>query len=307
MTNLSQNTMLLHTVMLNDRVRTLSFLNAIYDLVRPDDVVVDIGTGTGILAIAAVRAGARHVYAIESNTIGQVAQNIFEANGVSDRITLINGYSTKINLPEHADVLVSEIIGNDPLEERVLEIVVDARNRFLKPSARLLPCALQVFGLAVTIPESVRKKFVFTPQALHDWQSWYDIKFSPLAAVNRRRMYRFLLTPSSMRDWKTLNEPALLAEVDFNCYTETQIVNTTTITVDTSGEFSGLIVYFSLNLTPTCSITTHPALADKDNHWSDPVWVFIDPVPLLAGERFEVVYEYRAEDNTTWCQVNLLR
>ena len=81
---------------------------------------------------------------------------------MADRITLIKGYSTKINLPERADVLVSEIIGDEPLEEEVLKVTMDARNRFLKPSARLLPCALQVFGLPVTIPEPVRRRFVFT-------------------------------------------------------------------------------------------------------------------------------------------------
>ena len=126
-----------------------------------DDVVVDIGTGTGILAIAAARAGAQHVYAIESGNIADVAQNLFEANGLADRITLIKGYSTKINLPERADVLVSEIIGDEPLEEEVLKVTMDHAEQIPQTQWRLLPCALQVFGLPVTIPEPVRRRFVY--------------------------------------------------------------------------------------------------------------------------------------------------
>ena len=59
--------------MLNDRARTSRFLAGIAEVVRPGDIVVDIGTGTGVRAIAAARAGAKHVYAIEASDIGQVA------------------------------------------------------------------------------------------------------------------------------------------------------------------------------------------------------------------------------------------
>jgi Ribosomal protein L11 methyltransferase (PrmA) len=59
----------IHVQILNDRVRTSRFIDAIERIVRAGDVVVDIGTGTGILAIAAARAGARHVYAIEEGSI----------------------------------------------------------------------------------------------------------------------------------------------------------------------------------------------------------------------------------------------
>jgi protein arginine N-methyltransferase 1 len=304
--NLSKNTMLLHTVILNDRVRTSSFLEGIRDVVRPDDIVVDIGTGTGVLAIAAAHAGARHVYAIESGKIGEVAQNLFKANSLADRITLIKGHSTKINLPERADVLVSEIIGEEPLEEKVLEVMMDARSRFLKPTARLLPCAIQVFGLPVTIPETVRRSLVFTPQALQDWQAWYNIKFSPLAEIGQNSSYKFYFRPSSIRDWKSLSTPMLLADIDFSLCKETQIENTATITIDTPGELNGLIAYFKLSITPNRSLTTHPASVDKDNHWWNPVQVFVDPLSLRAGDQLEVTYKYNVVENTTWYRVRLL-
>ena len=143
-----------HVRMLNDRQRTSRYLAAIREVVRPDDVVVDIGTGSGILAAAAAAAGARHVYAIEATSVGSIAQAVFHDNGLADRITLMQGWSTQLTLPERADVLVSEIIGSEPLSERVLEVTADAVKRLLKPEARMVPARIRVLGLPVAVPRT---------------------------------------------------------------------------------------------------------------------------------------------------------
>ena len=183
---ISIDTLQLHANMLDDRTRTLSYLDSIGKTVRRGDVVLDIGTGTGIYAIAAVRAGARHVYAIESGRIARAARTLFEVNGVANRITLIRGLSTRIRLPERADVLISELIGDDPLAERVIGITQDAMMRLLKPNARLVPSSIKIFGVPVTIPSDELGKFTFAPTVLQKWQSWYDIDFSPLVTVARK-------------------------------------------------------------------------------------------------------------------------
>ena len=126
-----------HIRMLNDRSRTDSYQKAIRETVTAEDIVVDIGTGTGVLAATAAMAGAKHVYAVEAGSMGRLAQQIFDMNGLSDRITLIEGKSTQIELPEKADVMVSEIIGNDPLGENVIQTTEDAVKRLLNPGARL--------------------------------------------------------------------------------------------------------------------------------------------------------------------------
>ena len=89
--------------MLHDDRRTGDYLAALAEAVRPGDVVLDIGTGSGVLAVAAARAGARRVYAVEASDIAEVAERVFAANGVTDTVTLVPGWSREIELPEPAD------------------------------------------------------------------------------------------------------------------------------------------------------------------------------------------------------------
>jgi precorrin-6B methylase 2 len=105
-----------------------------------------------VLAVAAAKAGVRRVYAVESSDIAEVAERVFEANGVRDTVTLVTGWSREIELPERADALVSEIIGNEPFEEEILETTLDARRRHLEPGARLIPNALTLIAKPLLIP-----------------------------------------------------------------------------------------------------------------------------------------------------------
>ena len=74
-----------HIRLLNDEVRTSRYQQAIRAVVRPGDVVVDIGTGSGVMAATAALAGASRVYAIERTEMARLARRVFEANGLADR------------------------------------------------------------------------------------------------------------------------------------------------------------------------------------------------------------------------------
>lgn len=285
----------LHVGMLNDRMRTSSFLAGIGEVVKPGDVVVDVGTGTGVLAVAAARAGAKHVYAIEASSIGKVAGRIFESNGLSDRITLLQGWSTRLSLPERADVLVSEIIGNEPLGEDVLEITADARRRLLKPGARMVPDRVRIFCLPVTIPGAELMKRVLTGETLRNWRSWYGIDFGPLEQVDGGSSPAFFIRPYKASGWATLGEPVLLSEVDLTEVERPLLDNSVTVTASASGELNGLLVYFELDLGPTARLSTHPTQVDEDCSWHDMVWSF-DPLQVREGDRFEIVYQYRSTE-----------
>jgi SAM-dependent methyltransferase len=128
-----------HRTMICDRVRTESFRRAIDSVVRPGDVVLDVGAGSGILSMFAARAGAARVYAVERTTVAVVAQQLAAANGVAEIVRVIHGDVMDIELPERVDVIVSEWLGGFGIDEGMLVPVIAARDRWLKPGGTMIP------------------------------------------------------------------------------------------------------------------------------------------------------------------------
>jgi 2-polyprenyl-3-methyl-5-hydroxy-6-metoxy-1,4-benzoquinol methylase len=137
-----------HVMMLSDYVRTAAYREVIGRHVR-DKTVVEIGCGSGVLACFAARAGARRVYAIEETAIIDVAREIVRRNGFGDRIEFIHANSLLASIPDQADVVYSEIIGSDPLAERILPSVRDAAQRFLAPEGLMIPRRLSIFAVCL--------------------------------------------------------------------------------------------------------------------------------------------------------------
>nr|CAB3458929.1 unnamed protein product [Digitaria exilis] len=103
-------------------------------------VVVDVGAGSGILSLFAAQAGARHVYAVEASEMAEHAQRLISGNpALGQRITVIKGKVEEVELPEKADILISEPMGTLLVNERMLESYVIARDRFLAPDGKMFP------------------------------------------------------------------------------------------------------------------------------------------------------------------------
>jgi protein arginine N-methyltransferase 1 len=125
--------------MIADKVRMDPYVYALKAMIGPDSVVLDIGTGTGIHALLACKFGARKVYAIEPNEAIHLAKELAQVNGFADRIEFIQGVSTRVTLPERADVIVSDIRGVLPLYGQHIPSIIDARQRHLAPGGTLIP------------------------------------------------------------------------------------------------------------------------------------------------------------------------
>jgi hypothetical protein len=283
-----------HISMLNDRARTEAYIQAIREVVRPDDVVVELGTGTGVLTVAAVKAGARHVYTIEAGGIGGIAKKVFEENGLSDRITLVSGLSTHVSLPERGDVLLSEIIGNEPLHERVLESTRDAITRFLKPEARFIPRMLRIHAVPVEIPESVVSQFHFVHSDQSQWGDWYDLDFSPLLRGNPPRAVQIFVRPHQPRDWPQSSKPMELAAIDFSSGHPPSIQSEAYGVAGRTANINGVVVYFDLELSPGRILSVDPRLVDERCSWRLPVWLLPNPLEVQVGERLKISYTYGA-------------
>jgi len=125
--------------MIADERRVAAYVRALEASVRPGSVVVDIGTGTGFFAVVACRLGARRVYAIDTNPVIEVARELAEENRCADRIELIQDDALRVTLPEHADVVVSDLRGPTPLAPGHLAVMQHARETFLAPGGTLIP------------------------------------------------------------------------------------------------------------------------------------------------------------------------
>ncbi|KAK4702088.1 type I protein arginine methyltransferase, partial [Phenoliferia sp. Uapishka_3] len=131
----------IHEIMLKDKIRTNSYRDFILSnpSIFKDAVVLDVGCGTGILSMFAAKSGAKKVYAVDASAVAHKAERNIKNNGLSDIITVIKGKVEDIELPEKVDVIVSEWMGYFLLYECMLDSVLHARERFLKPTGLMVP------------------------------------------------------------------------------------------------------------------------------------------------------------------------
>jgi protein arginine N-methyltransferase 1 len=202
--------------MIAHTARIEAYVEALRRCVQAESVVADLGTGSGIFALVAAQLGARRVFAIEPDNVIQLAKELAVANAVADRIEFIQDLSTNLELPERADVIVSDLSGVLPLYDGHLPSVADARQRLLREGGVLLPATDTLWGALVSAPELYDKY-------LGIWsQRPYGIDHSPgrrLVASKRWTTWidpeQLLTEPQSwgVLDYRVLEDPSVSAEL----------------------------------------------------------------------------------------------
>lgn len=130
----------IHEALLKDRERNEAFFHALQASIQPGDHVLDLGSGTGIWAFTALRLGAARVVAVERDAMmANFMRQSAAAQGVGERLQVIEGDAFHIDFAEAFDVIVSETIGHHVFDEDVVPLMAHARERFLKPGGRLIP------------------------------------------------------------------------------------------------------------------------------------------------------------------------
>ncbi|NUP07092.1 MAG: hypothetical protein HOW73_13640 [Polyangiaceae bacterium] len=278
-----------HVAMLNDVARTDAFLRAVRQTVRPTDVVVDIGTGTGILAIAAAKAGARRVYAIESSEIADVATAMIEKNGVADRVTVVRGWSTRVSLAEQATVLVTETIGNDPFAEHAFQIVVDAKKRLLTDDARIIPGHVRLYAVLVEAPPALVDRLCFSTANIDRWSHSFGLDFSTLMPNRENYLYPASISAERARDLVELSDPVELGYLDYHAPSpipDQQVV----ATVSQDGTLAAALLFFEVDVAPGVTISTRPRVASPTNHWLPTLWFEPQIRSVTRGESVKLAF-----------------
>jgi protein arginine N-methyltransferase 1 len=192
---------------------------------------------------------------------------------------------------------VSEVIGSEPLAERVLEVTRDAVRRMVKPGGRLVPRSLRVFGVPVSIPPGELVRWSATQEAVTRWRDWYGLDFSPVYREASRTPRAVLVTPAEARRWMALAPPALLGHVDLAAIEELCVDTTVRITTSRAGRLDGLLVYFEAELSEGIVLRSAPADADDASCWACPVWIVNDVPTLRTGDGVTVGYRYGTADD----------
>lgn len=275
----------MHIEMLNDRRRTQAFIEAIKRTVKPGDVVADLGTGTGVLAAAAAKVGARKVYAIEAGAVRNLAEALFRDNGLSE-CEVVPGWSTRVTLPEQVDVMVGELLGNDPFGEDVADSYRDGVRRFLKPGGKVVPASVELWAVLVNMPKSVTAQHRFEPETATAWEKNYGLKFDALQAVDLAT--NFTVSPQKAREWPVLSEPVRLIVSDLLSGGQTVCPDTVPLRVQTTGSFNGLLFYFKAQLCEGVEISTDPMTIDESGHWRNVVRLFPQAHEVKSGQVVQV-------------------
>ena len=125
--------------MIADTGRLAAYEKAIAKAVKPGDAIAEIGCGPGLFSLLACRAGARRVFAMDTEDCIEFARQLANANGCAERIEFIQSDSREVQLPERVDVIVSDIRGALPFFGHAIASMEDARQRLLAPYGRLIP------------------------------------------------------------------------------------------------------------------------------------------------------------------------
>jgi type I protein arginine methyltransferase len=273
-----------HDEMLADRVRTDAYWVAIEKHVGEGDVVIDLGTGTGVLAFFAAKQGAT-VHAVEHGPIIDAARAVARANG-EDRITFHNLNSHRLQLSETADAVVHEQIGNALFDERVIENVEDLRSRLLKPGGRIYPGFLDLYIEPVQLREDMRMPFVWQ-------QSLYGVDFRAIegfADMSHSYLYK-QLRPFPFGH--LLCEPKPVLSIDLHTATAADLPKQISYQrpVVAPGAFDGYCVYFNARFDDELSLTSSPESAMTS--WRTP-FLRVQSRPVELDE--EIGLELAAED-----------
>lgn len=261
-----------------DPVRMDAFARAIRATVKPGATVLDIGAGTGIMTLLALRAGARHVHAVEPNEAVWLIPDLARDNGFAGRVTVHQASSLDMAVPEPIDVVVSDMRGALPLLSENLAALIDVRQRWLAPGGVILPAHDE---LRVSVVEATAMANHLEASIRGFEQSGFDAQ--AMRRIVRNQAYSDGVAPipasdvlSTVETWTTL---------DYANLSTKNLEGSVVLDALRGGRARGLALHFDTQIFPGIGYTTAPGHSLVYQRAYLP---FLDELAVLPGDRFHV-------------------
>eukprot|EP01134_Creolimax_fragrantissima_P007574 CFRG7574T1 len=267
------NDVTVHDLMLKDKIRTQTYLAALENAELEGKVVLDVGCGTGILSMFAARCGAKKVYAVEASGFVGMTQQLIDDNSMTEKIVLLNKMVEDIELPEKVDVIVSEWMGFFLLHESMLESVLIARDRWLKPNGIMLPTTATILAAPVNMSTAMMEKYGL-------YADCYGFDFSSMIPALQATVPNPAITDVLQN--QLLSAPAKLAGFDMRTLTVAGLESfnaRATFVPTENGVMHGICLWFTCdfagplgNEDDVTVLTTAPGLTlAQATHWKQTV------------------------------------
>lgn len=254
-----------HRRMLEDKGRVEAYRRALDAVVRPGMRVMDAGTGSGVLAVLAARAGAGAVVAVDNSEMIEQARKVVDDSGLSEVIRCVRSDFAAVRT-EPVDVVVTETFGAFALAEGAAEDLIRCCEANLAPGGVVIPSAVSLWLAPIRDPAAM--------EAIRGPWEVEGVALSALAAAQEHRAVTRLVDPAHV------GEPQLLARVAFP---HEAVRARGTIRIE--GPIEGLCGWFDLHLAPGVDLPTGPS--EVPTHWQQVVL----PWRMDGGEGTEVAIE----------------
>jgi protein arginine N-methyltransferase 1 len=274
MSSSTEDLLQFHAFLASDINRISRFQRALQATVKPGEVVLDLGAGTGLFGLFACDLGARRVYAVESERIIDLARLLASTHPAKDRIQFLSGFSTRVDLPELVDVIVTDLCGSFGINCGILGLMSDARKRFLKSGGRVIPRSLKLFLAPVENPETYAQIEVWSKTILG-----VDLSAARPFAVNNT--YHVSLPQKAL-----LGEPAPWIQRSLEESSESDLRGSAHFVTTRSGTFHGLGGWFEAELGPGITVSNSPL--SPTNRYRQFFFPIGSPIAVGPGEPVDV-------------------
>uniref|UniRef100_I3JLU0 type I protein arginine methyltransferase n=1 Tax=Oreochromis niloticus TaxID=8128 RepID=I3JLU0_ORENI len=268
----------IHEEMLKDEVRTLTYRNSMFHNKHlfKDKVVLDVGSGTGILCMFAAKAGAKKVIGIECSSISDYAVKIVKANNLDDVVTIIKGKVEEVELPvDGVDIIISEWMGYCLFYESMLNTVIYARDKWLKPDGLIFPDRATLYVTAIEDRQ-------YKDYKIHWWENVYGFDMSCIKEVAIKEPLVDVVDPKQL-----VSNSCLVREVDIYTVKAEDLTFTSPfcLQVKRNDYIHALVTYFNIEFTrchKRIGFSTSPE--SPYTHWKQTVFYLDDYLTVKTGE-----------------------